>query len=103
MNYHLSVPKVADFYKSWSGYEDELCWATAWIYRATNNTSYGRLAKYYYTSFNCGKTEESFDWDKKHAGVQLLMSQITGDEQEMVQIVLSCKINKHAQNIFVTK
>ena len=80
----MSVPEVADFYKSWSGYEDELCWATAWIYKATNNTSYGRLAKYYYNSFDCGKNEESFDWDKKHAGVQLLMSQITGDDQSRV-------------------
>lgn len=27
-NYHKSVPEVTEFYKSWSGYEDELCWAT---------------------------------------------------------------------------
>lgn len=81
MLYHKSVPEVVEFYKSWSGYEDELCWATAWLYKATNSSSYGRLAKYYYTSFNCGKKEESFDWDKKHAGVQLLMAQITGEQK----------------------
>ena len=40
--YHKSVPKVSDFYKSWSGYEDELCWATAWLYKASGDTPYLR-------------------------------------------------------------
>ena len=44
--------------------------------------AYGKLAKYHYDNFNCGKIEESFDWDKKHAGVQLLLAQMTGDEKD---------------------
>jgi len=80
-SYHESVPKVKDFYKSWNGYEDELCWATAWMYKASQEAAYlrylptimfvclfiylFRLAMYYYDKFNCGKVEESFDWDKK--------------------------------------
>ena len=62
--------------------QDELCWATAWVWRATDNMAYGKLAKYHYDNFNCGKIEESFDWDKKHAGVQLLLAQMTGDEKD---------------------
>ena len=27
--YHWSIPQVSDFYKSWSGYKDELCWAAS--------------------------------------------------------------------------
>ena len=33
--YHFSVPQVTEFYKSWSGYKDELCWAATWLYRAS--------------------------------------------------------------------
>ena len=41
-SYHESVPKVKDFYKSWNGYEDELCWATAWVYKASQEAAYLR-------------------------------------------------------------
>lgn len=92
-NYHKSVPEVSEFYKSWSGYEDELCWATAWVYRATGDAAYGRLARHYYDTFNCGKIEESFDWDKKHAGVQLLMAQITGEDKYRQDV------NRHAVHL----
>ena len=34
--YHESIPDAVEFYKSWNGYNDELAWASLWLYRATN-------------------------------------------------------------------
>ena len=33
--YSDSLPSVNTFYKSWSGYDDELVWSASWLYRAT--------------------------------------------------------------------
>ena len=30
--YHQAIPQASEFYKSWSGYKDELCWGAAWLY-----------------------------------------------------------------------
>ncbi len=34
-DYTTAIP-AREFYNSWSGYGDELGWAAAWLYRATN-------------------------------------------------------------------
>ena len=96
-NYHVTVPKVADFYKSWNGYEDELCWATAWMYAATKETAYMRLAMHYYDKFDCGKVEESFDWDKKQAGVQLLLAQTM--ENEALRAKYRSDVERYANHL----
>ena len=61
--YHWSIPQVTEFYKSWSGYKDELCWAATWVYRATQlevhktkaegyfKVSYLELSQSGYTNF----------------------------------------------------
>ena len=41
--YHYSIPQVSKFYKSWSGYKDELCWAVTWLYRATELDLFRKL------------------------------------------------------------
>lgn len=38
--YSDSIPDAAKFYRSWSGYKDELAWAAAWLYYATGDSSY---------------------------------------------------------------
>ena len=38
--YSDSIPNAATFYRSYSGYQDELAWGAAWLYRATNDPSY---------------------------------------------------------------
>ena len=49
--YSDSIPNAASFYKSRSGYEDELAWGAAWLHRATNNRSYLSKAEKYYSDF----------------------------------------------------
>ena len=36
--YTDAIPNAAGFYQSWSGYEDELMWAAAWMAKATGVT-----------------------------------------------------------------
>ena len=72
--YSDSIPEVADFYKSWNGYQDELAWASIWLFRATQRLEYLEKALLYY-SHNQG----GFGWDDKTAGYQVLMAQLTSD------------------------
>lgn len=65
--YSASCP----FYCSYSGYQDELLWAAAWLYKATGNSNY--LS---YVSENQGWSQavSEFSWDNKFAGVQVLLA-----------------------------
>lgn len=69
-NYHDSLPesKVGDFYRSFNGYEDELMWASMWIYKATNDASFAEYAENRLGSLNPG----SFSWDEKSPGVLVM-------------------------------
>ncbi|MBQ1069858.1 glycoside hydrolase family 9 protein, partial [Micromonospora sp. D75] len=42
-SYHECITDATSFYKSWSGYQDELVWGAIWLYRATGDATY--LAK----------------------------------------------------------
>merc|ERR1711962_1116035 len=74
--YSQSIPDAAKFYSS-SNFEDELIWAAAWLYRATNDTNYLTKAEDMYASRSQTWTPWSFDWDNKMAGVQLLLWELT--------------------------
>ena len=56
--------KVGNFYKSWSGYNDELMWSALWLYKATNTEDYLNDAIQLVNSV--GATE--FSWDLKGPG-----------------------------------
>ncbi|XP_078446147.1 endoglucanase 8-like [Wolffia australiana] len=66
---------VCPFYCDFSGYQDELVWAAAWIYKASN-VSFFRdyLAKNVYQLFLDGGNIGEFGWDDKHAGLYVLVS-----------------------------
>ncbi|RVX03077.1 Endoglucanase 13 [Vitis vinifera] len=66
--YQNSIPQ-AKFYAS-SGFEDELVWAAAWLYRATNDQTYVN----YLGSANTGGTRSEFSWDDKYTGAQVLVA-----------------------------
>ncbi|XP_050707727.1 uncharacterized protein LOC126992936 [Eriocheir sinensis] len=76
--YSDSIWAAADFYRSWSGYGDELCWAAAWLYRATNDNTYLDKAKNFWNEFGVGNTPSEFSWDNKNAGSQALLSLLDG-------------------------
>lgn len=67
------MPAVEEFYKSYSGYDDELIWAAAWLYKATKDNTYLKLAKSMYNKIN-GKysVRDVYSWDDKLVGAQVL-------------------------------
>ncbi|OAY37446.1 endoglucanase 5 [Manihot esculenta] len=77
--YDDSVQNAKHFYTS-SGYSDELLWAAAWLYRATDDEYYLKYVvdNAVYMS-GTGWAVKEFSWDNKYAGVQILLSKILLD------------------------
>jgi len=79
--YTNAIPDAAGYYNSYSGYEDELMWAAAWLYRATGEISYLMKAESLYNAYF---RYESFhwtqSWDGKAYGAVVLLAQITGKQ-----------------------
>ncbi|KAL2945083.1 Endoglucanase 12 [Bienertia sinuspersici] len=69
--YSDSVPSSAKFYSS-SGFQDELLWAAAWLYRATRDKGYYNFLGNFQGS--SGGTRSSFSWDDKFVGAQILVA-----------------------------
>ncbi len=83
--YSTSMPQASAFYKSYSGYQDELCWGAIWLYLATNDVAYLDKAKLEYKSLSneAYQTVRQYGWtiawDDKSYGCYVLMSKILGD------------------------
>ncbi len=83
--YSDAIPDAANFYKSFSGYNDELVWGAAWLYRATNNQTYLEKAEDAYANLSTeGQSQlKSYKWglawDDKSYGCYVLLSQLTDD------------------------
>jgi endoglucanase len=85
--YDACIPDVTTFYKSWSGYWDELVWGAIWLYKATGDQTYLTKATSYYA--NLGKMNQSttpkynytMSWDDNTFGDYILMAEITGQQQ----------------------
>ncbi|WP_052249711.1 glycoside hydrolase family 9 protein [Tateyamaria sp. ANG-S1] len=76
--YTDTVTDAAQFYYSWSGYEDELSWAANWLYQATGDEAYLEKSIDYYVEPN---TYFAYGWDNMSNGTTLLLAQQTGDER----------------------
>ncbi|XP_056174192.1 endoglucanase 19-like isoform X2 [Syzygium oleosum] len=75
--YDGSITLAQKYYRSVSGYNDELLWAAAWLFRATNNQYYLEyLGKNGDSLGGTGWAMTEFSWDVKYAGVQTLVSKI---------------------------
>jgi len=57
-------------YRSWD-YKDELVWAAAWLYRATNDNNYLNTAESLYNEFGLQYWNGNLGWDNKATGVQV--------------------------------
>ncbi|CBY11538.1 unnamed protein product [Oikopleura dioica] len=68
---------ASDFYNSWGGYNDELAWGAAWLYRATGDDSYLAKSNEFYSS----GLGDMFSWDDKTAGTALLLAQLTSNSK----------------------
>ncbi|WP_077057300.1 glycoside hydrolase family 9 protein [Streptomyces sp. MP131-18] len=84
-NYSDCVP-AGDFYRSWSGYQDELVWGAYWLYKATGDDTY--LAKAV-SEYDLLGTEPqtstrsyrwTIAWDNKQYGAYALLAMETGDQ-----------------------
>ncbi|XP_069172221.1 LOW QUALITY PROTEIN: uncharacterized protein [Procambarus clarkii] len=74
LEYHNSITDAADFYRSWSGYGDELLWGALWLYRATGDDTYLTKAQAAWDDFSLGEGALQFSWDDKKAGAYALGS-----------------------------
>ncbi|KAF8033325.1 hypothetical protein BT93_D2051 [Corymbia citriodora subsp. variegata] len=75
--YDSSITVAQKYYRSVSGYNDELLWGAAWLYQATNNQYYLEyLGKNGDSLGGTGWAMTEFSWDVKYAGVQTLVSKI---------------------------
>ena len=87
--YTKSVP-AQDFYESFSGYNDELAWGAAWLYRATGEEVYHEkfkeIADAKYESWDTKKypgCTGPISWDDKRPGCYVLIAEITKEESRM--------------------
>ncbi|TVU16971.1 hypothetical protein EJB05_32976, partial [Eragrostis curvula] len=75
--YDASITVARNYYGSFSGYGDELLWAAAWLYEATEDGFYlDYLARNGDALGGTGWSINQFGWDVKYPGVQLLAAKI---------------------------
>ncbi|XP_022754167.1 endoglucanase 6-like [Durio zibethinus] len=73
--YDSSITVAQKYYRSVSGYNDELLWAAAWLYQASNNQHYlNYLGNNGDSMGGTGWAMTEFGWDVKYAGVQTLVA-----------------------------
>ncbi|XXG79795.1 hypothetical protein AAC387_Pa09g0789 [Persea americana] len=59
---------VCPFYCSYSGYQDELLWAVAWLHKATKNPAYLNYIQVKGQTLGVDETDNTFRWDNQHSG-----------------------------------
>jgi hypothetical protein len=84
--YHEAITDATDFYKSWSGFQDELVWGAIWLYIATGDEAYLAKAETGYKNLikepqsTTPKYKEALSWDDKTYGCYVLLAKITNKE-----------------------
>ncbi|KAI5077316.1 hypothetical protein GOP47_0007140 [Adiantum capillus-veneris] len=75
--YDSTIAVARKYYRSESGFDDELLWAALWLFEATADNNYLNYA--IQNAHNLGGTGwamTEFSWDVKYAGVQVLATKI---------------------------
>ncbi|XP_063240582.1 endoglucanase E-4-like isoform X2 [Bacillus rossius redtenbacheri] len=70
-----------------SGYEDELVWGAAWLYRATGDKTYLTYAENEYSTI---QYYIGFSWDQKAGGADVLLAKLTGDRKYLTKMKNYC-------------
>nr|AGP76409.1 endo-beta-1,4-glucanase 2 [Hospitalitermes bicolor] len=78
--YSDSITGARNLYAS-ADYRDELVWAAAWLYRATNDSSYLKTAESLYNEFGLQSWFGGLNWDSKVSGVQVLLAKLTNKQE----------------------
>ncbi|CAH1453590.1 unnamed protein product [Lactuca virosa] len=113
--YDSSITVAQKYYRSVSGYADELLWAAAWMYKATSNEYYlDYLGKNGDVLGGTGWAMTEFGWDVKYAGVQTLVAKflmagnaggnapVFGKYQEKAEFFMCSCLGKSSQNVQTT-
>ncbi|MEN3611721.1 glycoside hydrolase family 9 protein [Plantactinospora sp. ZYX-F-223] len=85
--YHECITDVTNFYRSWSGYQDELVWGAIWLYRATGDASYLTKAETEYDRLGTEPQQSTrlykwtVAWDNKQFGAYVLLANLTGKQK----------------------
>jgi endoglucanase len=84
--YSDCITDAANFYRSWSGYTDELVWGAIWLYRATGDPTYLAKAEAEYDNLPTEQSGEhsykwTISWDDKSYGDYVLLAELTGKEK----------------------
>ncbi|MEV4497183.1 glycoside hydrolase family 9 protein [Micromonospora arborensis] len=86
-SYHECITDATSFYRSWSGWQDELVWAAIWLHRATGEASYLAKAESEYDKLGTEpqSTTRSYKWtiawDNKQFGAYVLLANLTGKQK----------------------
>lgn len=81
------MKQASGYYSSFSGYNDEISWASMWLYIATNDASYLQKAKDYSSGWEkVPQTDQiayswAHSWDDVHIGTSLLLAQYGKDDK----------------------
>jgi endoglucanase len=85
--YSDCITDAANFYRSWSGYVDELVWGAIWLYRATGDPAYLAKAEAEYANLaneqqtNTKSYRWTIAWDDKSYGAYVLLAELTGKDE----------------------
>lgn len=85
--YSDCVTDAASYYKSWSGYQDELVWGAYWLYKATGDATYLAKAEKEYDGLGVENqtTTRSYKWtvawDDKSYATYALLAMETGKQK----------------------
>ncbi|KAK9275636.1 hypothetical protein L1049_022903 [Liquidambar formosana] len=110
--YDSSITVAQKYYQSFSGYADELLWAAAWLYQATNNQYYlNYLGDNGVSLGGTGWSMTEFGWDVKYPGVQVLVAKflmqgkgghyasVFGDYQQKAEFFMCSCLGKGSKNV----
>ncbi|MEV4760090.1 glycoside hydrolase family 9 protein [Micromonospora sp. NPDC049559] len=85
--YHECITDATNFYRSWSGYTDELVWGAIWLHRATGEASYLAKAESEYDRLGTEPQSSTrlykwtVAWDNKQFGAYVLLANLTGKQK----------------------
>ena len=86
--YDKSIKNAHKNYPS-TEFTDELVWAAAWLYLATEEESFLQEAERLYMKHNISESSE-FSWDDKGPGVMALLAMITQDSRYLSDLQAYC-------------
>ncbi|GJQ80641.1 hypothetical protein Trydic_g9226 [Trypoxylus dichotomus] len=78
--YQEAIPGAKIFYEN-GGYGDELTWSAIWLYKATGEKKYLKKATSFYETFRLKERPNEFYYNKKVAGIQLLLAGVTKNSE----------------------